>query len=582
MPNLENQRVVQNAQRKLQRGKPQAAVKAAIAGLKKFPNDKSLMNLAGIALTQAGDHKAAAKVYSELHKLNSNSLEIRMSFGLSLVHARHSDTARDWVSKWLDTEPESSSLRFLSAVVAVDQLDFEKAASEATLALAANPNMGRSLAIRGLARFELKQFEKALEDFQRYDRLEPRKLETLLNIGFCYNSMRLNREAIKTFQKCVELFPNDVSSRTNLAMSLEQSGEMQAALSEFNKVLQLTPTNWTTIARIVELNSIEQNREFEGYVRKHLRKIRKNSPEEIWAALAIAKLLSKNDKWAEAEGFYQRSNTLRSASRPYFPKNADDRLAATFELFPPDQKTRAGGDTNLPRPIFVIGQPRSGTTLMEMMISSHPDVVGLGEFGAIEEVALLALSEGVSYPKRHARAFRSELPNHVSRYKAFVDKMPANYMFVGFLAEAFPDAKFIHIERDPREVAISMWKNHFAGEFTTYTSDFSWMAHAANTYRRYMLRWEELYPQRILSVSYKDIVRDTENLSRKVADFCELEWDILMTKPEKSETMVQTASVVQVRQQIHERSLGSWKQHASLLRPFMEGLDFDLWPEVIR
>lgn len=578
MTSLEHQRVVQNALRKLQQGKPQAAAKAARAGLKKFPNDQNLMNLAGTALTQANDHKAAAKTYSDLYKLNSNDLEVRVRFGLSLVHAGSSDVADKLVAEWLNAEPESSAFRYLSAVIATDREDFEMAESEATIALAANPKMGRSLAIRGLARFELKQFEQALDDFRRFDKLEPGKLETLLNIGFCYRSLRWNAEAIVAFQKCVDVSPNDVSSRTNLATSLEQSGKLQEALAEFNIVLQMAPGNWAAITRIVELNSKEQNQEFESYVRKHLRNVRKNSPEEIWAKIATAKLLSKNDNWTEAEQFFQRSNILQAASRPYSPEKEDTRLVETFALFPSDHNPRIGGDTDTPKPIFVIGQPRSGTTLMEMMISSLPDVIGLGEFGAIEDVARTAFAEGVSDPQQHARVFRSELPSDVGGFEAFVDKMPANYMFVGFLAEAFPEAKFIHIERDPREVAFSMWKNHFAGEFTTYTSDFAWMAHAANTYRRYMLRWEELFSFRILTVSYRELVSDTENLSRKIAEFCDLEWQASMTNPERNKTTVQTSSIVQVRQKIHERSLGSWKQHVRLLRPFTEKLDSSLWP----
>ncbi|MBV1927088.1 MAG: sulfotransferase, partial [Rhodobacteraceae bacterium] len=243
-------------------------------------------------------------------------------------------------------------------------------------------------------------------------------------------------------------------------------------------------------------------------------------------------------------------------------------------------ETRRGGDLGSPKPVFVIGQPRSGTTLMELMISAHPDVIGLGEYGAIEEVAISALNKGVSDPSQHAKAYRSELPTNVEHFKMMVDKMPGNYMYLGFLVEAFPESKFIHIERDPREVALSMWKTHLAGSLTSYTSDFSWMAHAANLYRRYMLHWETLYPSKILTVHYRDIVGDTENKLREIAEFCELDWHDSMLKPEQNKKTVQTASVVQVRQKVHTESLGSWEQHADLLRPFTENLDADLWPEI--
>lgn len=580
MQNSDTQRIMQNALRKLQQGKPQAAAKAALAGLKRFPTDQNLLKLAGTALTQTGDHRATAKVYSDLYKLTPQILEVQMSFGISLVHAGRFDLARKLATEWLDAEPDNPNFRYLLAVIATGIKEFEIAEFEATKALDTKPTMDSAMAIRGLARFELRCFESALDDFQRLNAHAPDRLETLLNIGFCYRSLQQDAKAIETFQKCVDLFPGDVAARINLATSLEQSGELQGALAEFKTVLETAPGNWASISRIVELNSQGQNQTFEPHVRKHLRSVRKGSEDEITATMALANLLTKNNNWPEAEQFYQRSNGLQATARPYHPTQAEARLAETLGLFPSDHAPRPGGDLSMPRPIFVIGQPRSGTTLMEMIISSHPDVIGLGEFGAIEDVAHAALTEGVSNPEQHAKTYRSELPRDVDRFDAFIDKMPGNYMFVGFLAEAFPEAKFIHIARDPREVAFSMWKRHFAGDLTTYTSDFGWMAHAANTYQRYMLRWDDLFSSQILTVNYRDMVRDTENISRKVSGFCDLEWHVSMAEPERNKTTVRSASVVQVRQKIHGNSLGLWEQHATLLRPFTEQLDIGLWPEI--
>ncbi|MBV1895950.1 MAG: sulfotransferase [Rhodobacteraceae bacterium] len=576
----ESQRIIQNATRKLQQGKPKAAAKAAQAGAKKFPKNQELHNLAGTAFAQARDHNAAAKAYSNLYRLAPETVNVRITFGISLIHAGRFDIAQKLADEWLETEPENPNYRYLIALAAMGQNEFETAETEATRALVAKPEMERLLAIRGLARFELNKFESALQDFQNANDLAPDKLETLMNIGFCFRSLNQNTLAIEALQKCADLFPNDVSARTSLAKVLEESGELQQGLVEYNNILKLAPDNWTAISRIVENNSKDQNQAFVSTVRKSLDNLRKNSPDEILATLSMASLLSKIGNWPEAEGFYRRSNRLQAAFKPYRPEVAETQLKNTLALFPSDQETRMGGDLGSPKPIFIIGQPRSGTTLMELMISAHPDVIGLGEYGAIEEAAISALNSGVSDPGQHAKAYRSELPKNVDRFKAMVDKMPGNYMYLGFLVEAFPDAKFIHIERDPREVAFSMWKAHLAGGLTRYTSDFGWMAHAANLYRRYMLHWKTLYPSKILTVHYRDIVGDTENKLSEIADFCELDWHDSMLEPEQNKKTVQTASVVQARQKIHTKSLGSWEQHAELLQPFSENLDADLWPEI--
>lgn len=110
------------------------------------------------------------------------------------------------------------------------------------------------------------------------------------------------------------------------------------------------------------------------------------------------------------------------------------------------------------------------------------------------------------------------------------------------------------------------------GNLNTYTSNFAWMAHAAKIYRCYMLRWEELFSTSIITVNYRDIVRDPESISRKIAKFCDLDWQASMMEPERNKAMVRTASIVEVRQKVHTNSIGSWKNHAIPLRPFTENL----------
>ena len=158
--------------------------------------------------------------------------------------------------------------------------------------------------------------------------------------------------------------------------------------------------------------------------------------------------------------------------------------------------------------------------------------------------------------------------------------MPANYRFVGFLLHAFPEARIIHIARDPRDVALSMWRSFFPSAWMNFTFDLKAMAFSANLYKRYMQHWEKLYGDRVLTLNYRDIVSDVEAASQQLADYCGLDWVEEMAAPERNTARVRTASVVQVRQGVHKKSLGGWRAMEGALQPFIDGLDPELWPEL--
>jgi len=172
------------------------------------------------------------------------------------------------------------------------------------------------------------------------------------------------------------------------------------------------------------------------------------------------------------------------------------------------------------------------------------------------------------------------LPDLPETASAFVDKMPANYRYVGFLASAMPQARFVWLQRDPRDVALSMWRAYFPRPAMGYTFDLEAMAQVANMHQQYMAHWQALFPDRILTIGYEDIVADVEAASRKLADFCGIDWVKEMAHPERNTSAVRGASVGQVREGVHRRSVGGWKRLEDQLQPFVDGLDKGLWADM--
>ena len=163
---------------------------------------------------------------------------------------------------------------------------------------------------------------------------------------------------------------------------------------------------------------------------------------------------------------------------------------------------------------------------------------------------------------------------------AYVDKMPENYRLIGFLLSAYPDCRIVHLRRDPRDTALSMWKAHLDGTALSYIHDLKAMAHRFNLYAETMRHWHRIFPGRIFDLRYEAMVQDVAAASRELADRCGLEWSPAMARPDLSTEQILTATATQLRQPVHTRSIGRWRQHAGTLAPFIEGLDPELWPEI--
>jgi hypothetical protein len=215
------------------------------------------------------------------------------------------------------------------------------------------------------------------------------------------------------------------------------------------------------------------------------------------------------------------------------------------------------------------------------MLARHPAIAAMGERAAtgilLQELIEKDLPFDSNAIARFVEADIGMLPACPNGTDAYVDKMPENYRYIGFLQAAYPAAKFIHIKRDPRDVALSMWKSHFSGPALAYTYDLRALAHRFGLYAQFMPHWTRLYPDAIQTVNYEELVSDPKSASQKLAQFCGLEWVEEMISPEKSDVPTLTMSASQIRKPIHRSSVGTWANQSDELAPFLEALDDSFW-----
>lgn len=278
------------------------------------------------------------------------------------------------------------------------------------------------------------------------------------------------------------------------------------------------------------------------------------------------------------------ANAIMRARNPYEVQTDvaffDHLIAATGpDSVQPAKVARTG-----PQPIFVLGLARSGTTVLERMLGSHSEIRSAGErtdFGAqLQWVADTRNTHGAGYLEKLASLDTAELG---SRYLAqtqwraggkpyFIDKQPPNWEMAGLIHAALPDAKILHLVRDPMDVCFSNWRAFF-GDTYGYSYDLATLGAYHQAYRRVMAHWHELMPGIILDVSYSDLVNEPEATMRKVFAFCGVAWEPACIDMRRNSVPVATLSAAQVREPLHRNAFGEWRRYATYLVPLQRALE---------
>jgi hypothetical protein len=261
-----------------------------------------------------------------------------------------------------------------------------------------------------------------------------------------------------------------------------------------------------------------------------------------------------------------------------------DRIETVFSADLIAAKTGGGDPSQIP--IFVLGMPRSGTTLVEQILASHPKVHGAGELKTLNDVVLTvrgADGNTIPYPEFMTAIDKPALKQIGARYVSLIremtphgdrvtDKMPSNYYFTGLIHLALPNARIIHTVRDPIDTCISCFSKLFSAE-QNHTYDLGELGRYYKRYQHLMQHWHRVLPRgRILDVRYEDVVADLEGQARRIVEYCGLPWDERCLSFHETDRPVRTASATQVRQPIYKNSIGRWRVYEEFLQPLFSGL----------
>jgi tetratricopeptide (TPR) repeat protein len=569
------------AQQKLQSGQHKHALRAAKSAMKKGPRSPFPLNFAGIALGGMGKHREAVVQFKKALKLDPQCRDARKNLAQSLILLDDPGTAKTVLAKLTEQTPEDAGVWYLLAQANAKLGKPEDAEQAATKSIERAPNLARAYNLRALAREQMGQIVSALDDYKAALDLNPNDIDSLINVSLPLARQSRYDEAMQAITRAVELAPDNIDARMQMAMQLVAKGDYAKGIENFSHVLKIDPKHSEAIEQLADMPAKDQLLNLEQLAQIALKTAPKKSKERIRLCFALSKIAEKAGRQSEADTYLASANQNMAALRPYNAKADSTQIGQLLARFMKPIETKPA---NSPTPVYIVGLPRSGTSLCEAIIGAHPHVSPFGERTAAGVLLKDIIQDDRPFDDAAIQVFTAKdkdlLPDLPDGTIAYVDKMPENYRLLGFLGTAYPHCRIINLRRDPRDIALSMWRGNFAGSALSYTYGLQSMAHRFNLYAKAMIHWRKVMPGFILDMRYEDMVGDIERSSHVLADFCGIDWTLGMTRPDLNAEQVLTMSATQLRQPVHSRSVGKWRQHEAVLAPFIEKLDPVLWPEI--
>jgi len=512
----------------------------------------------GWAALQQADLRTAVAIANEMVHKFPDSAEGWLLQSEVMVKLRRLEEALNKADKALSYDPNNIDLK-LHKIKCLMLTGASYEAGELANTVADQTLKGASQnAQLGLMYDRLAQYEAALKYYLIAANLDPNNANNAYSVGVLYRNFGDTKEAVNWLEKAIELNPGDYNARFLLS---------------------------DVITASTEKNNLES---LKVAFQRHCK-----SPEsQVHVQYALAKELEDLGEYIQAFEQLQSGASLRRKHINYepatdlkimreiadsYPATACIRDTSASEAQTPDEAT----------PIFIIGLPRTGTTLVERILNSHGDVASAGEtnhFSAEmvtlcrqssltkegQAPSLVSLSTTIDFEKLGQGYIDKARPVGDSR-PFFIEKMPLNFLYAGLIHRALPNAKIIHLQRNPMDACYAIYKRLFA-DIYPFSYDQQELGNYYLAYRELMLHWNEVMPGVIHNVNYEDLVADQEGESRKLLEFCELPWQDACMNFHKNKEASTTASASQVRQKVYSSSVGKWRHYEQQLMPLYECL----------
>ena len=509
----------------------------------------------------------------------------RLADGFAALRESRLDAATLLRDQWLASHPDDPEVRFFACEVGAVTGELDDAIIHIEAAIAAAPGQWPLVLKKARLLLALRRRDEFREAALQAERLADTNPTALWEVGRAHMGNDDPQTARPLFERALTTGFEPPALRLNLATTQFFAGDFDAAETNIERVLRHAPRMGEALYLRSTLR--RQTSEHNHVADLEARLVSAALDPETRSAVLYALAKEREDLGDTAKAFEALVEGA-AAKRSSLSYNAATELAAMDAVrdgFPVDVLSRLGPGHNGDGAIFIVGMPRSGTTLVERMLDRLPGVRSAGELmdfkqalgaavGVVRrarpDLSPVAAAQTVDYAalgRDYLRGAREAAQGST----VVIDKMPVNFLYCGLIRAALPKARILHLTREPMDAAYAVFKTLFSQAYF-FSYDQTELADYYDRYRQLMAHWHAVIPGAILDVRYEDLVTDTEAQARRIVDWCGLPWDDLVLSPDRNERPSTTASAAQVRQPVHAGSVGRWRAMREGLAPMQQRL----------
>ena len=444
-----------------------------------------------------------------------------------------------------------------------------------------NPDFFDAHVNLGLAYQKTYKYNLALESYNKALQINPDHFMLYINIGSLYQSLRNSEKALENYNKAKEIRPDDPEVYNNIAIIYGESGDRDSAYKYYKKSLDLKPFNPRVFRHICLTKILKINDPLVEMMSKKISQESTNDGDKVEIAFGLGSLFESHGKYDEAFNFFKTGNDLLRSKSNYNIKEVVKTAKSILNDYPLDINYK----NQMPfSPVFIIGMPRSATTLVESIITNEPNIDPMGELTYISSMALQIKKDGIVGPSAAKKLkidnieilekiyINQVLDANPEVKSIFTDKMPYNFLHVGFIKTIFPKSKIIYTTRDSRDNCISIYNLKLFGTHL-YSNNLEDLAKYYNLHADMMKHWNKIYPDEIYNFKYENFVKDPTNETRNLFNYLEVPYKKEYERFDLNNSNFRTASNFQVKEKLNNASIGRWKNYKNHIEQLIDTLD---------
>ncbi len=542
-----------------------------------------------VSLHNSNDFSSADNLYQQVLDLCPGFPDALHLKGLVHLEFGKSDSAEQLISNAIRTSPQVPQYHLSLGRVYHYKAGYSDAIASCKRALELKPDFAEAFNTLGLIYREIGELNSAIDCFEQAIRLDDTNSNILTNYASTLAESGSIGKALSIFLPLGEKRPDDPVINHCLGYIYELDHDIEKARQYYLESTKLNPRNVVAYTRLAVIDKhTPDNNHVQTEIEKLLNCSDITDKDKSSLHFALGKIYQDCRDYDLSFHHYKNGNDINRLTQSFNRESHllfVSRTITTFTESLTDNLNGAGSDSEVP--VFILGMPRSGTSLVEQIVSSHPDVRGAGELSYLYMFTRdmhKQLRTTRKYPRCMKHVGKSHIRELADRYLGMLgsksgsvlritDKTPGNYLYIGLIFLMFPKAKIIHCHRDPMDVCFSNYIQKFS-RLLPYSCDLADIGFYYIQYQKLMMHWEKLFPGRIHHVSYETLVNDKDEIIKGMIDYCGLPWNDRCLFSHENKRFIRTASDWQVRQPIYTSSIKRWKHYEKYLGPLLEALGY--------